>query len=317
MILSVSRRTDIPAFFPRWFMERVREGFVLARNPMNHGQVSRISLSPEVVDCIVFWTKNPAPLLPYLDEIGARFPFYFQFTLNAYERDAEPNVPPLDERMGTLRALAGKIGRERLVWRYDPVLLSPKYDEAWHIETFGRLAREIAPYAGRCVFSFLDFYPKIAKGLRAIDGRVCKEAEMDALAKAFGEAARENGLPIAACAEAGDYSAYGVERGRCVDPELIGRLTGRDIRAAKDKNQRPECGCAESVDVGAYNTCRHGCRYCYANFSAESTAARVARHDEASPLLVGHVEPGDKVTERKMNSCAEIEDTPKQGVLFP
>lgn len=316
MILSVSRRTDIPAFFPRWFLRRLREGFVLARNPMNHSQVSRIPLSPETIDCIVFWTKDPAPLLPYLDEIGARFPFYFQFTLNAYGRDAEPNVPPLAERLKTLRALSGKIGRERIVWRYDPVLLSPKYDEAWHIKSFGRLAREIAPYAERCVFSFLDFYPKIAKGLRAVQGRVCEETEMNALAEAFGRAARENGLPIAACAEAGDYSAWGVERSRCIDPELIGRLTGREIRAAKDRNQRPECGCAESVDVGAYNTCRHGCRYCYANFSAESTAARVARHDESSPLLVGDVKPGDKVTERKLKSGAEKEGAPRQGVLF-
>ena len=302
MILSVSRRTDILAFFPRWFMRRIREGFVLARNPMNHGQVSRISLSPDVIDCIVFWTKNPAPLLPYLYEIGERFPFYFQFTLNAYGRDVEPNVPPLGERLETLQTLSRKIGRERIVWRYDPVLLSPSYTQNWHIARFAELAREIAPYAGRSVFSFLDFHPKIAKGLRAIEGRVCEEAEMNALAKAFGETARENGLPIAACAEAGDYSAYGVEWSRCVDPELIGRLTGRSIRAAKDKNQRRECGCVESVDVGAYNTCRHGCRYCYANFSAESTSARISRHDEASPLLVGQLEPGDKVTERKTKS---------------
>ena len=196
------------------------------------------------------------------------------------------------------------------------MVLSPTYDEAWHIETFGKLAREIAPCAGKCVFSFLDFYPKIAKGLRAMEGRVCEEAEMDVLAKAFGKAARENGLPIAACAEAGDYSAYSVEQGRCVDPELIGRLTGREIRAAKDKNQRPECGCAESVDVGAYNTCRHGCRYCYANFSVESTAARIARHDDASPLLVGHLEPGDKVTERKLKPLKETRNEPEQLALF-
>lgn len=298
MILSVSRRTDIPAFFPEWFMGRVREGFVLSRNPMNHAQVSRISLSPEAIDCIVFWTKNLAPLMPYLDEIGARFPFYFQFTLNAYGRDAEPNVPPLGERLATLRALAGKIGRERIVWRYDPVVMSPTYDEAWHIETFGRLAREIAPYVVRCVFSFLDFYPKIAKGLRAMEGRVCGEAEMHALAKAFAASAKKYGLPISACAEALDFSAYGVERGRCVDPELIGRLTGREIRAAKDRNQRPECGCAASVDVGAYNTCRHGCRYCYANHSPKSTESRVALHDETSPLLVGHLADGESVKER-------------------
>lgn len=316
MILSVSRRTDIPAFFPRWFMRRLREGFVLARNPMNHGQVSRIALSPDAIDCIVFWTKNPKPLLPYLDEIGARFPFYFQYTLNAYGQDVEENVPPLGERLATMRALSGKTGRARIVWRYDPVLLSPKYDEAWHIETFGRLAREIAPHSGRCVFSFLDFYPKIAKGLRAMEGRVCEEKEMRRLAQAFGAAARENGLSIAACAEAGDYSAFGVERSRCVDPELIGRLTGREICAAKDRNQRPACGCAESVDVGAYNTCRHDCLYCYATSSAETTAARLAHHDEASPLLVGVVEPGDKVTERKLKSCAATENAPKQDVLF-
>ena len=179
------------------------------------------------------------------------------------------------------------------------MVMSPTYDEAWHIGTFGRLAREIAPCAGQCVFSFLDFYPKIAKGLRAMEGRVCDEAEMDALAEAFGKAARKNGLPISACAEALDFSAYGVERGRCVDPEMIGRLTGREMRAMKDRNQRPECGCAASVDVGAYNTCRHGCRYCYANHSPKSTESRVALHDETSPLLVGHLAAGDSVKERK------------------
>lgn len=299
MILSVSRRTDIPAFFSKWFLGRVREGFVLSRNPMNHSQVRRIALSPETIDCIVFWTKNPAPFLPYLDEIGARFPLYFQFTLNAYGRDAEPNVPPVAARLETLRRLAGKIGKARVVWRYDPVLLSPTYETAWHVARFAELAREIAPYAGRCVFSFLDYYRKIGKGLRAIHGRVCGGAEMCALAEAFAASAQKYGLPISACAEAGDYSAYGVERGRCIDPELIGRLTGRECRAAKDRNQRPECGCAASVDVGAYNTCRHGCRYCYANHSPQSTAARVALHDETSPLLIGHLEDGDKVKERK------------------
>ena len=300
MILSVSRRTDIPAFFAPWFMGRIREGFVLTRNPMNHRQVSRIELSPETIDCIVFWTKNPAPILPYLDEIGARFPFYFQFTLNAYGLDAEPNVPPLTERLETLRTLSRKIGRERVVWRYDPVLLSPTYDAAWHIARFAELAREISPFAGRCVFSFLDDYPKIAKGLRAIDGRVCEEAEMREMAEAFAASAKNHRLPISACAEPLDFSSYGVERGRCIDPELISQLTGHTVRAAKDKNQRPECGCAASVDVGAYNTCSHGCRYCYANHSAESTAARIKLHDETSPFLVGQLEPDDKVKERKV-----------------
>ena len=317
MILSVSRRTDIPAFFPKWFMGRLRDGFVLARNPMNHRQVSRIPLSPAVVDCIVFWTKNPAPLLPFLDEIGARFLFYFQYTLNAYGRDAEPKVPPLAVRLETLRALSEKIGQERIVWRYDPVFLSPKYNAAWHIESFDKLAREIAPFAGRCVFSFLDFYPKITKNLHALEGRICDETEMRTLGEAFGTIGAKYHLPLSTCAEAIDLSACGVERGRCIDPALIESLTGCEIRAVKDKNQRPECGCMESVDVGAYNTCLHGCRYCYANFDPKTTTARVARHDESSPLLVGNMEPGDRLTERKLNSCKGKELEPEQSALFP
>ncbi|MBR1759567.1 MAG: DUF1848 domain-containing protein [Schwartzia sp.] len=316
MILSASRRTDIPAFFPRWFMARLREGFVLSRNPMNLRQVSRVSLSPETIDCIVFWTKNPAPLLPFLDEIGARFPFYFQFTLNAYGPDAEPWVPPLAERLATLRLLSGAVGRERIVWRYDPVFLSPVYDAKWHTARFGDLAREIAPFASGCVFSFLDFYPKIGKRLRALNARVCDEAEMRGLGERFSAAGKQYGLSLSTCAEAVDLSAFGIRHGCCIDPERIEKLTGRPVRAAKDRNQRPECGCAASVDIGAYNTCRHGCRYCYANFSPESTAARIARHDENSPLLVGGLEPGDRVTKRKTPTPKKSREHAGQGSLF-
>ena len=156
MILSVSRRTDIPAFFSKWFINRIREGYVLVRNPMNYHQISKINLSPKSIDCIVFWTKNAKPMLPYLKEIGEQYPFYFQYTLNAYGKDIEQNLPPLNERLKTIKMLSQTIGKERVIWRYDPILLSPTYNIEWHVEQFKILAQELSNYVETCVFSFLD-----------------------------------------------------------------------------------------------------------------------------------------------------------------
>ena len=300
MILSASRRTDIPAFFSDWFMNRLKEGFVLVRNPMNYHQVSKIELSPSVLDCIVFWTKNPGPILPYLKEIGESYPFYFQYTLNAYGKDVEQNLPDVDARIRTLQTLSDAIGRGRVVWRYDPVLLSPVYDLRWHTETFGRMAKTLAPYIGSAVFSYYDVYPKAAANLRGQRARPCEPAEMEILAREFSSIAEANRLTLKTCAETVDLAKYGIEHNCCIDPVLIEKITGRTIRAKKDANQRPECGCAESVDIGQYNTCRHGCRYCYANFSPKSVETCLRRHDRNSPLLIGRPESADKVTTRKM-----------------
>ncbi len=305
MILSVSRRTDIPAFFPRWFMRRLREGYVLVRNPMNYHQVSKIGLSPEWIDCIVFWTKNAQPIVPYLKEIGSIYPFYFQYTLNAYEWDIEEKIPSLKNRIATFQALSDTIGKERLVWRYDPILLSPKYTVDWHIKSFEKLAQDLSSYVESCVFSFLDMYLKIEKKLQACQARECTEEEMRRIAKAFAEIGKRLHLQLRTCAESIDLETYGIQHCKCVDPELIRRLTGYEIRASKDKNQRMECGCIESVDVGQYNTCRNNCRYCYANFSPHSVATFTSKHNEKSPLLVGELLPEDKITVRKMKSFKE------------
>lgn len=300
MILSASRRTDIPAFFADWFMNRLREGFVLARNPMNYHQVSKIELSPAVLDCIVFWTKNPRPILPYLKEIGESYPFYFQCTLNAYGKDIEQNLPDVDERIRTMQALSDAIGKDRVVWRYDPVLLSPVYDLRWHAETFGRMAGTLAPFVESAVFSFYDAYPKVENNIRGQNARPCEQAEMETLAREFSAIAKANRLTLKTCAEAIDLERYGIEHNCCIDPALIEKITGWAIRAKKDANQRPECGCAESIDIGQYNTCRHGCRYCYANFNPQSVETFLRQHDKNSPLLIGRPESADKVTERKM-----------------
>ena len=315
MILSASRRTDIPAFFPDWFMNRLRDGYVLVRNPMNYHQVSKIELSPAVLDCIVFWTKNPRPILRHLAEIGETYPFYFQYTLNAYGKDVEQNLPNLGERIHTLQTLSDAIGNERVIWRYDPVLLSPVYDVRWHVESFGRLAKELAPFVESVVFSYFDPYPKVENNTRGLGSRPCVSAEMETLAQEFSRIAQANRLTIKTCAEAIDLTKYGIEHNCCIDPKLIEKITGYAIRAKKDSNQRPECGCAESIDIGQYNTCCHGCRYCYANFNPKSVETFLRQHVKNSPLLIGQPENADKVTTRKMK-LLRVEQEAEQLSLF-
>lgn len=302
MILSVSRRTDIPAFYTPWLINRIREGYVQVRNPMNYHQVSRVDISPDVIDCIVFWTKNPAPLFPYLQEISNRYPCYFQYTLNAYGREMEPGLPSLEERIGGFRQLSAALGSKKVIWRYDPILLSERYTVAWHTDQFRIIAKALQGSAERCVISFVDLYEKVKKNLNGLGVRECRNDEMQALAAAFSEIAKETDLVLQTCAEMVDLAEYGIVHGCCVDAELISEITGWKIKAKKDPNQRSECGCVESVDIGQYNTCSHGCRYCYATFNPQSVETFSARHDPESPFLVGGPELGDNVKDRKMKS---------------
>lgn len=302
MILSASRRTDIPAFYAEWFMNRLREGYVLVRNPMNYHQVSKVQLNPRVIDCIVFWTKNAKPLLPYIPEIQRLYPFYFQYTLNAYDSNIEPLLPPLPYKLETFCNLADSIGNDAIVWRYDPVLLTNKYSVQWHIEHFEHIAQTLRGKTNTCVFSFVDIYDKVKNNLKAYDVRSCTFDEMNTLAAAFSKIAAECGMQLRTCAEAIDLDNYGIRHGCCIDAELIAKLTGWKMKAKKDPNQRVECGCIESIDIGQYNTCRHGCRYCYANFNMKSVATFSAQHDPCSAFLIGNEDPSDKVTERKMKS---------------
>lgn len=305
MILSVSRRTDIPAFFTPWFLKRLEEGFVMVRNPMNYHQISKIKLTPDVVDCIVFWTKNPQPLLPHLDKIAQKYPFYFQYTLNAYENDMEPNLPDLEKKMETFKALSSKVGPERVLWRYDPILLSAKYNLDWHKEMFTKLATELAPYTNTCIFSFVDLYDKVVRNNKLTEIYSCGPDEVDILAKYFSETASKIGMKLKTCAEKVDLDKYGIEHSHCIDADLISSLVGYPIGGNKDKNQRIECGCLESVDIGQYDTCSHGCKYCYANFNAKKVQTCLKSHDINSPLLIGNVDVGSKISERKVKSLKD------------
>ncbi len=302
MIISVSRRTDIPAFYAEWFMNRINEQFVLVRNPLNYHQVSRISLSKDVVDFIVFWTKNAVPLMKYIPEIAVQYPFYFQYTLNAYDRSIEPGVQPLGLRIEKFQHLSSLIGKEKVIWRYDPILISEQTDVSWHVKQFEEMASALKGFTERCVFSFIDLYEKVVNNTSGLGIRACNTDEMNTLAREFADIAKDNQMNLVTCAEEIDLSRYGIQHGHCVDEELISRIGGFTFDSKKDKNQREICGCIESIDIGQYNTCRHGCRYCYANFSPKTVATLSAKHDPKSRLLIGDLEKEDIVTERKMKS---------------
>ena len=298
MILSASRRTDLPCAHAEWLCARFRAGEALVRNPMNPRRVSRVSLRREDVDGIVFWSKDPRPLIAHLDAFDG-YAYYFQFTLNGYGPEVEPNLPGVAERVATFRALSEKIGPERVLWRYDPILLSCVHSEAWHEDCFGRLAEALRGYTRRATISFLDIYARnrnrlLQAGAAAPDGETMRR-----LAAKIARMARANGMEPCACAEPADFSGCGVARARCVDAELLGRIGGIPLRAPRDPNQRAECGCAVSVDIGAYNTCPNGCVYCYANFSPSLLRERLTRRNDASPLLCDALSEGDCVTERK------------------
>ncbi len=297
MILSVSRRTDIPALYADWFFRRLSKGFACVRNPMNPHQVSRISLKPEDVDGIVFWTKNPIPMLDRLCLLD-NYPYYFQFTLTSYGRDTETNLPSKnDVLIPAFRRLSEMLGRHRVVWRYDPIFLSEHYTVEYHIRYFAKIAERLADCTEKCTVSFLDYYKNTRKNAPEI--RPPDDGEIRTLISAFAETSKHVGITLDTCAEEADLSEYGVSHASCIDAERLSRIAGKTIPAPPDGNQRKACGCRKAVDIGAYNTCVNGCRYCYANYILPLVRENHRCHDPASPLLTGNLTEEDKVTERR------------------
>lgn len=302
MILSVSRRTDIPNYYSDWFIARIKEGFLYVRNPMNAHQISKIDLSPEVVDCIVFWTKNPANMIEKLEDLQ-KYMYYFQFTMTGYGKDVEPNLPnKREELIPTFKRLSEKIGKERVIWRYDPILIGKRYTIDYHLKAFEEIASNLADYTEKVVISFVDLYSKTQRNTKELDIKQITNEEMIELAREMAQIASKYNLIIETCAEQINLHEVGIQHGSCIDKKLIERLLGCKLIAEKDKNQREECGCFESVEVGAYNTCLNGCKYCYANFNNSKVEEYVKLYNQDSTLLCGNISSDDRITERKVKS---------------
>jgi DNA repair photolyase len=303
MIISASRRTDIPAFYSEWFMNRIREGYLYNVNPFNAHQFKRIELGSDYVDAIVFWTKNPEPLIKHLDELDQRgYRYYFQYTLTGYGKDFESGVPIKEKSIDTFKKLSEKIGSQKMIWRYDPIILSDKTSIDFHENNVESIARQLSGYTGRIVISFLDIYKKIVRRLQYLEDEKNihiedinnKQEIILRLSKIIKDIAINNQYDVFSCAEAIDLSSVGIEHGKCIDCDFINAAFGCNLRFDKDKHQRAECGCVESVDIGMYNTCKHNCEYCYANSSKKVIANNCNLHDDNSPTLVGNVELEEK-----------------------
>ena len=261
MILNVSSRTDIVAFYTDWFMNRYNEGYVDVRNPFNPSLVSRISFSD--VDLIFFCTKNPIPILNRLNQI--KIPILFHVTLTPYKNDIEVNVPDKKDIIDSIKKLSSIIGKENLTIRYDPVFISDKYNLEYHIKAFERLCSLLEGYTNRILISFLDEYKNVKKNKNILKYKELTIDDYKIIGESFSKSARAHNMEVFTCFEDNNLIEYGFVKGECLSHELAYKITGKKYKnwtARKGK----KCNCVEMVDIGCYNTCKHLCKYCYANY---------------------------------------------------
>lgn len=303
MIISASRRTDIPAFYSQWFFNRIKEGYVLVPSPYNPKMISKVRLDPSVVDCIVFWTKNPAPMIAKLDKLQD-YKYYFQFTLNPYGEKLEINLPSIAKRIETFKRLSDKIGKDKVIWRYDPILTNEEYNVSFHKETFAHIADGLKNHTERCMLGFIDHYQHIRAAVGQFNIKPLIKEDIEEMAISFRQTM--NAYPtieLDTCTVKVDLRHLGIPTGLCIDKALIERIIGYPILAKKDKNQRNVCNCIESIDIGTYESCLNGCVYCYAiKGNYNSVEYNMKKHDKNSPLLIGHLLEDDVVKEREMRS---------------
>lgn len=304
MIISASRRTDIPAFYAEWFINRIRAGFCAVPNPFNRTQVTNVSLLPEDVEVIVFWTRNPRPLFPHLQELDRLgYRYYFQYTITANPREIDQKAPPTETAVRTFQELSALVGSEKLIWRYDPIVLSNRTDSAYHIRAYREIAEALNKHTQRSVISVMDHYSKSRRrmdglsknGYYIYDSNAIAEALPD-LVPALVSAANRAGMEIVSCAEEINLDCFGVRPGKCVDNDFIQRVFGVEVAGKKDPSQRKECGCVVSKDIGMYDSCLFGCQYCYATQSFDQAQRNHTEHDPKSPSLIGWHEPSRPIT---------------------
>ncbi len=305
MILNVSGRTDIVAFYSEWFQNRYLAGFVDVRNPFNPHQVSRIRFAD--VDAIVFCTKNPAPIIDFLPEITQ--PIIFHTTLTSYLSDIEPFVPKKTEVVKNIKQISELIGSDRTYVRYDPILLNNHYTIEYHLAAFDKLAAELAGVVEHFIVSFVGIYKNVERNLPFLKLRDFTEDDYQRLGEGFSESAKRNGQTVQTCFEERNLMEYGFTRGECMSHELAQKLTGKDFPEWTARKER-KCHCVQMVDIGAYNSCGHRCKYCYANFDEDMICDNMLTHNPQSSLLLGELSDEDVITIRKDNALKKKPTAP-------
>ena len=295
MILNVSGRTDIVAFYSDWFLNRLEAGFIDVRNPFNPKLVSRIML--EDVDLIFFCTKNPLPLLDKIKDIQKKV--YFHVTLTPYQKDIEPYLPPKKEIINGIKKLSSIIGKENIVIRYDPVFISSKYNLDYHVKAFERICTLLEGYVDKILISFLDNYQNVRKNYRILKYRKLEEDDYKTIGLSFSSSAKKHGMIVHTCFEDRDLVEYGFTKGECLSKELAYQLTGKEYKEEWKARKGKKCHCVEMVDIGVYNSCKHFCKYCYANYDEKEVLSNFSKHNPKSSLLIGELNNDDMIKIRK------------------
>lgn len=301
MIVQTGMRTDIPAFYSKWFLNRIKEGYVLVRNPYNERQVTRYRLTPDVVDLIAFCTKNPAPMLPYMNVLKPYGQYWF-VTVTPYGRDIEPNVPDKEKVMDDFKKLSDIVGVDSMGWRYDPILVDDKHSVEWHITEFEKMAENLCGYTKSCVISFIDIYKKVERNFRG--AREVSKKDRITLGKEFIKIAGKSGMTIRPCAEGDELTIYGADCSGCMTVNTFETAlhVHLDVPKRKTNQRNGQCACLLGVDIGAYDTCGHLCKYCYANSNTGLVKENMKKHNPMSPFLIGESMPGDVIHEAKQES---------------
>lgn len=299
MIINSGQRTDIPAFYSKWFINRIREGYVLVRNPYNPSLVTRYELYPEVVDILSFCSKNPAPMLKYLDELS-KYRQFWSVTITPYDKDIEPNVPDKDMVIDAFINISKKVGKSCMSWRYDPILINEKYTLDFHVKAFENMAKRLCGYTDKAVISFIDIYAKTLKNFP--QATEVKSEDRDVIGREFSRIAENYGIKIYSCLEGVQLEKYGIDASGCLTKEVLEGAFKERLDVPKTKGARQGCNCLLGNDIGQYNTCPHMCRYCYANYDRKTVMANYNRHIPTSPLLIGELMPGDIVKAAKQFS---------------
>jgi len=315
LIISASRRTDIPAFYSEWLFNRIKAGHALVKNPLNQKQVFKVSLAPDDVDAIILWTKNPAPMLPHLNKLKD-YSYYFLFTITPYDSEFERGLPDKKIILDTFKKLSDTIGPEKIIWRYDPVIFTPRFNMTFHADAFSRLASDLQGYTEKCIFSYMTFYNKCLKNMGCIEYSVPGDDEKNNLALIMAQSAIRYNIKLQSCADQNEYIHDNIVKGGCIDSELISKISGKIISAARDKNQRPGCLCSASRDIGIYNSCTHGCIYCYANSSFSAAQMLRQKYDPESALLCDNLTGNEKIFISKENPTGINVSAGLQGILF-
>lgn len=306
MILQTGMRTDIPAFYSQWFINRIKAGYVLVRNPYNPSSVIRYEINPDVVDLIAFCTKNPKPMLRYMDVLKPYGQYWF-VTITPYGKEIEPNVPDKKQAADDFKTLSKMVGIDSVGWRYDPIFISDKYSVDSHNKVFEQMAMDLSGYTDICIISFIDLYKKVIKNFP--QARMVTKEERLEIGKAFADIGSRYGITIKACAEGNELELYGVDCNGCLTQAVYEKALHSKLNMPKTKGQRNECACFFGNDIGAYDTCMHLCKYCYANTDCNAVLNNSRLHNPESPFLIGTHQNGDVIHNAVQESWIDFQLT--------